>query len=84
MNTEPNLSFYSNCSLGFFKKNSRKIPVHTNPFYAILDSRLHEAIITIFRQLQSSPLYQSYTEEEARKKYEQYRPLIQKLFALGS
>lgn len=80
--TEANLSFYSNYRTGFFKKNSVFIQNDAKPFYVILDSELHQLILDAFQHLKDTKQYHHYTEPELVQKYEQYKPLVEKLLTL--
>lgn len=80
--TEANLSFYSNYRTGFFKKNSAFLRNESQPFYVILDTELHTLIMSSFQHLKDTKQYHHYSEPELVQKYEQYKPLVQKLLTL--
>jgi hypothetical protein len=77
-----NLSFYSNYSTGFLKKNKKYFHNDANSFYVIINPRLHTIILNFFQNLQQSPLYQEYTQEQLEQKYEMYKPLIERTLQL--
>lgn len=79
---EANLAFYSNIRSGFFKKNPVFVQNKAKPFYVILNDTLHALILGAFQNLKHSPQYHHYDEPELAEKYEQYKPLIEKLLSL--
>lgn len=77
-----NLAFYSNYKMGFFKKNPQFTQHQGNMFYLILDDTLHQLVLQTFQQLQTVPQYQKHDVIELEKKYQAYKPLIERTLSL--
>lgn len=78
-----NLAFYSNYKTGFWKKNRKNIHNDANSFYVITNNRLHSIILNAFQNLKNLPIYRQYDVEGVKKKYETYRPLIERTLSLS-
>jgi len=77
-----NLSFYSNLSSAFFKKNKQYIHNDASSFYVITDPEMLAAIHKVFREITKLPIYHKYTVEEINQKYEMYKTLIERTLDL--
>ncbi|WP_101912768.1 hypothetical protein [Megasphaera vaginalis (ex Bordigoni et al. 2020)] len=77
-----NLSFYSNYSTGFLKKNRQYIRNKAKAFYMIVDERFHAILLNSFQSLKALPQYQQYSADELTEKYELYKPLIERTLLL--
>lgn len=78
-----NLSFYSNYTTGFLKKNKKYIHNAANSFYVLMNSRLHGIVLRYFQNLKNFPNYREYTVDQLEKKYEIFKPLIERTVILN-
>lgn len=77
------LSFYSNYKTGFLKKNKRNIHNNADSFYIISSNRLHSLLLNAFQNMKNQPSYRQYDKEALKKKYETYKPLIERTLSLS-
>ncbi len=77
-----NLSFYSNYKTGFLKKNKKNLHNNADSFYVISSTRLHSIILAAFQKMKKQPTYRQYTADALKKKYETYKPLIDRTLSL--
>jgi len=77
-----NLSFYSNHSSCFFKKNKQYIHNDAYSFYVITNKRLLDIIQKGFDYLKKLPMYHTYSADEITKTYEMYQSLITRMLTL--
>ncbi|WP_296828118.1 hypothetical protein [uncultured Megasphaera sp.] len=77
------LSFYSNYKTGFLKKNKRNIHNNADSFYIISSNRLHSLLLNAFQNMKNQPSYRQYDHEALKKKYETYKPLIERTLSLS-
>ena len=83
MYTGKDLSFYSNYKTGFLKKNKRNIHNDADSFYVISSNRLHSILLNAFQSMKNQPSYRQYDLEALKKKYETYKPLIERTLSLS-
>ena len=83
MYTGKDLSFYSNYKTGFLKKNKRNIHNDADSFYVISSNRLHSILLNAFQNMKNQPSYRQYDLEALKKKYETYKPLIERTLSLS-
>ncbi len=76
-----NLSFYSNYSTAFFKKNIRQINGETAPIYVVNDIRLLSLFQNYFEEQMKSAAYHEYTYDQLSELYGRYKYLLDNLFA---
>lgn len=81
---ESNLSFYSNFSTAFFKKNPQFIPNDASPIYVISNTKLVNAFHLFFYTLKEVSTYHQYTYAEINEKYQQYKTFIERAIDLHS
>lgn len=79
-NNAINLSFYSNYSSAFFKKNLLKIDEHTAPIYLINDVRLLTHFHSFFEEQTHANTYHEYTYEQLSVLHGKYKYLLDNLF----
>lgn len=77
-----NLSFYSNYTAAFFKKNPQYIRESVCPFYVVASKKLVECFHSFFEQVKHMPVYHCYTYTDIRQKYEQYKGVIERTIDL--
>lgn len=77
-----NLSFYSNLSSGFFKKNRQYIHNDASSFYVVSDKQLLNIVQDSFKRLKELDVYHRYTVDEITEKYEIYKSLIERTLNL--
>lgn len=77
-----NLSFYSNYSAAFFKKNPQYIHEGVCPFYVVANRKLVECFHSFFEQVKETPVYHDYNYAEIYQKYEQYKGFIERTIDL--
>ena len=77
-----NLSFYSNYTAAFFKKNPQYIRESVCPFYVVANKKLVECFHTFFRQVKQMPMYHHYAYTDIRQKYEQYKGFVERTIDL--
>lgn len=77
------LSFYSNYKTGFLKKNKRNIHNDADSFYIINSNRLHSLLLNAFQNMKNQPSYRQYDKDALKKKYETYKPLIERTVSLS-
>lgn len=75
------LSFYSNYSTAFFKKNLHRINKNTAPIYLINDARLLNEFQAFFNEKMKSASYREYTYDQLIILYKRYKYLLDNLFA---
>lgn len=78
------LSYYSNYSCAFFKKNSQLVLPETDRFYVIKDKALMQLMTDYFENLCQSEITQSYTADDVRQLYEKHKTLIHKTMELSA
>lgn len=83
MYTGKDLSFYSNYKTGFLKKNKKNIHNDADSFYVISSNRLHSILLNAFQNMKNQPSYRQYDLEALKKKYETYKPLIERTLSLS-
>lgn len=81
---ESNLSFYSNFSTAFFKKNPQFIPNDASPIYVLSNTKLVNAFHLFFYTLKEVSTYHQYTYAEINEKYQQYKTFIERAIDLHS
>lgn len=74
-----NLSFYSNYTTAFFKKNLCHINEDTAPIYMINNSELLQCFQEYFENLINMPIYREYTYENLINLYDTYHYLLNDL-----
>jgi hypothetical protein len=79
---ESNLSFYSNFSSAFLKKNRQYITNNASPFYIVSSKQLVTIFQSFFQRLKELPAYHQYTYNDINKKYELYKKFIERTLAL--
>ncbi len=75
-----NLSFNTNYSTGFLKKNSQSIYPDTMPIYFIQSTLLLQSFQAYFDSRRKSSHYKEYTAEELVKLYQKYYFFVEFLF----
>lgn len=78
------LSFYSNYSSAFLKKNSQMVSPDTSRFYVIKDRELMALITKYFEYRCQSEASQFYTAEDVAELYETHKTLIHKTMELSA
>lgn len=71
-----NLSFYSNYSTAFFKKNLQAIVSGVAPIYLIENPILIQCFHKFFEGLKQLPCYKEYSAEELQRLYDRYQYLL--------
>ncbi|WP_427112274.1 hypothetical protein [Megasphaera sueciensis] len=79
---ESNLSFYSNLSSAFFKKNRQYITNEASPFYIVADQQLVTIFQSFFQRLKQFPVYHQYTYDEIKTNYELYKNFVERTLGL--
>lgn len=79
---EANLSFYSNFSSAFMKKNPQFITNDASPIYVISNTKLVNAFHLFFYTLKELQTYHQYTYEEIYEKYKKYKSFIERTIDL--
>lgn len=79
---ESNLSFYSNFSSAFLKKNPQYITNEASPFYIVSSQKLVSIFHVFFNELKQLPTYHQYTYTEVHDKYEKYKNFIERTIDL--
>ena len=65
------------------EKNKRNIHNDADSFYVISSNRLHSILLNAFQNMKNQPSYRQYDLEALKKKYETYKPLIERTLSLS-
>lgn len=68
---------------GLLEKNKRNIHNDADSFYVISSNRLHSILLNAFQSMKNQPSYRQYDLEALKKKYETYKPLIERTLSLS-
>lgn len=79
---ESNLSFYSNYSSAFLKKNPRYIHDGVSPIYIVSNKKLVDCFHAFFDKIKGLPTYRKFTYRDISEQYEKYKGLVERTIDL--